>query len=750
MIGDTISHYKILEKLGEGGMGVVYKAQDTKLDRIVALKFLPAQYASDKELKSRFKREAQAAAALNHPNIITIHEVAEYENRPYFAMEYVEGESLKDLITRKDLSIDKVADIAMQICEGLAKAHEVGIVHRDVKPQNILIDKDGRARILDFGLAKLKKDAMLTRTGSTVGTVAYMSPEQAQGEEVDYRSDIFSLGVVLYEMITGQLPFKSEHEAAMIYSIVNENPEPLARYKSNVPDELKRMVDKTMVKSREMRYQHVDDLRADLIQFKTEVESGVTKTLMTKAKPSPSIAVLPFTNLSADKEQEYFCDGMAEEIINALTHVEGLRVVARTSAFSFRGKKIDIREIGRNLNVQALLEGSVRKAGSRLRITAQLVNVADGYHLWSEKYDRDIGELSCPGDIFAIQDEISLAIVDKLKVRLLGGEKAGLVKRHTKDLDAFNLYLKGRYFWNKRTEESLKWSIEYFNQAIEKDPGYALAYAGLADSNLTLQDYTFVSPKETLPKAKEAAHKALEIDSMLAEAHNSLAQVMFREWDWEGAEREHKLAIELNPNYATAHHWYSLVLTYMGRFDEAVAEMRLALELDPLSLVINRNLGMGLYYARRYDQALEQLQKTLEMEPTFSLTHAGLGEVYVQKAMYEEALKEFEREKHIQKGLNPLVETWKGITYAKMGRRGKARKILADLLERAKQAYVPLILTASLSFALAENDRGFEWLDKGYEEHDSTLLEIKVDPRFDGVRLDPRFIALLKKVGLNK
>jgi tetratricopeptide (TPR) repeat protein len=425
-------------------------------------------------------------------------------------------------------------------------------------------------------------------------------------------------------------------------------------------------------------------------------------------------------------------------------------VVARTSAFSFRGKEIDIREIGRKLNVETVLEGSVRKAGDRLRITTQLVNVADGYHLWSERYDRDIDKLCCPGDIFSIQDEISLAIVDKLKVKLLGGEKTKILKRHTRDLDAFNLYLKGRYFWNKRTEESLKKSIEYFNQAIEKDPGYALAHAGLADSNLTLQDYTFVSPKETLPRAREAAHKALEIDSRLAEAHNSLAQVLFREWDWEGAEREHKLAIELNPNYATAHHWYSLMLTYAGRFDQAEGEMRLALELDPLSLVINRNLGMSLYYARRYDLALEQLQKTLEMEPTFSLAHAGLGEVYVQKAMYEEALKEFEREKRVRKGLNPLVETWKGVTYAKMGKEGKARKILADLLERSKKAYVPPILAASLSFALGENDRGFEWLEKGYKEHDSTLLEIKVDPRFDGVRSNPRYKELLKKVGLEE
>jgi len=745
MIGKTISHYKVLEKLGEGGMGEVYLAQDTKLNRWVALKFLPAQYASDEEFKMRFKREAQAAAALNHPNIITIHEVSEYESRPYICMEYVEGELLKDLIAEKDLSIGKVTDIAMQTCEGLAKAHQAGIVHRDVKPQNILIDRDGRVRILDFGLAKLRRDAMLTRTGSTVGTVAYMSPEQAQGEKVDHRSDIFSLGVVLYEMITGQLPFKGEHEAALVYSIVNENPEPLARYKSDVPGELQRIVEKGMEKNREMRYQHVDDLRADLSKLREEVKSGVTKTLVTRAKSSPSIAVLPFTNLSADKEQEYFCDGMAEEIINALTHVEDLRVVARTSAFAFKYKREDIREIGRKLKVETLLEGSVRKAGNRLRISAQLINVADGYHLWSERYDRDME------DVFAIQDEISLAIVDKLKLKLLGGEKAKLVKRHTEDLGAYNLYLKGRYFWNKRTEQGYQKALEYSQQAIERDPTYALAYAGIADCYDLLGWYDYLPPEEAFPRAKAAAEKALEMDETLAEANASLGWISANyDWDWLAAESKYKRAIELNPSYATVHQWYAEYLSYMGRHDESIAEAKRAQELDPLSIIINNDLGQVLYYARQYDRAIEQLQKALELDPDFIIAHFFLAFLYAQKAMYGEAIAEVQKAMNLSGGGDLLMVAQLGTIYSSSGRRDEAKKVLDELYELSKQRYVSPFYIALIYVGLRQKNQAFEWLEKAYEERDHWLETLKVHPMLDSVRSDPRFTALLKKMGLEK
>ncbi|MGB7063270.1 MAG: protein kinase [Candidatus Zixiibacteriota bacterium] len=743
MIGKTISNYKILEKLGEGGMGEVYLAQDTKLGRKVALKFLPSEYTSQLELKTRFMREARAAAALNHPNIITIHEVAEYEARPFIAMEYVEGESLKDLIARKELSIGEVLDMALQISEGLAVAHGAQIVHRDIKPQNILMGKDGRVRICDFGLAKAKRDATLTQAGSTLGTIAYMSPEQAQGKEADHRSDIFSFGVVLYETVTGQLPFRGEHEAAVVHSIVNDTPEPLARYKSDVSGELQRIVGKAMEKNREMRYQHSDDLRADLGRLKTELETGVTKTLETSVKIMPSIAVLPFTNLSADKEQEYFCDGMAEDIINALTHIEGLRVVARTSAFAFKSKHEDIREIGRKLNVETLLEGSVRKAGSRLRITAQLVNVTDGYHLWSERYDREME------DVFAIQDEISLAIVNKLK--LLVGEKAKLVRRHTDDLEAYNLYLKGRWFWNRRTEAGLKKAIEYLKQAIGKDPSYVLPYTGLADCYNILGWYGYLPPKKAFPRAKAAAEKSLEMDDTLAEAHTSLATVReFYDWDWLAAEREYKRAIERNPSYAPAHHRYAEYLSYMGRHEESIAEVKRATELDPLSLIINAVVGEVYYFARQYDQAIEASQRVIEMDPSFVVAHFLLAFPYAQKAMYDEAIAEAQKAMDLAGGRIPLFVAQLGTIYSYSGKRDEAEKVLDQLHELSKQRYVSPFYIALIYVGIGQKDQAFEWLEKAYDEHDHALETLKVDPMLDSVRSDPRFTELLKRMGLEK
>jgi serine/threonine protein kinase/tetratricopeptide (TPR) repeat protein len=749
MIGQTISHYRILSKLGEGGMGVVYKAEDLKLRRTVALKFLPPESTRDPKAKTRFIYEAQVASALDHPNVCTIYEIDETgDGRLFIAMACYEGETLKKRIARGPLPLEEALDIAKQVAQGLAKAHEQEIVHRDIKPANIFITNDGMVKIVDFGLAKLERGARLTRVGTTVGTAAYMSPEQAKGEKVDQRTDVWATGVVLYEMLAGQLPFKGDLDQVVIYSILNREPQALAAARPGLSADLEQIVFKALAKSPEQRYQLMKELIADLGSLMEGTKLDITATSPLAEPLPPSIAVLPFKNLSADKEQDYFCDGIAEEIISALTHIEDLRVVARSSAFAFRGKETDIRQIGRKLNVQTLLEGSVRRAGNRVRITAQLVSVTDGFHLWSEKYDRDIGELCCPEDIFTIQDEISLAIVDKLKVKLLTREKTRLVMRHTDDLDAYNLYLKGRYFWNKRTDEGAKKAVGYFEQAIAKDSNYALAYVGLADSYIMLQDYSFVSPQEVLPRAKEAVRKALELNNTLAEARTSLALILFREWDCQGAEEEFKRAIELNRNYATAHHWYALGLVSMGRFDEAIAEMERACVLDPLSLVISRNYGLVLMHARRYDQAEKQLRKTLEMESAFSFVHAFLGAVYVQMGRFEDALRELEKEKEIQKGPNIQVEAWEGIAYAKMGEKRKARKILTHLLEQAERKYIPPIFMASLCFALGENDRGFQWLYRGYEEHDSTLLEIGVDATFDDMRSDPRFVDLLTKIGL--
>jgi serine/threonine protein kinase/Tfp pilus assembly protein PilF len=743
MIGNTISHYKILEKLGEGGMGVVYKAQDTKLDRIVALKFLPKHLLCDAEAKSRFAQEAKAASALNHTNITTIYEIDEVEGECFICMEYVEGKSVKELIKEKNLSIEEILNIAIQIAEGLNAAHGKGIVHRDVKSDNIMLTDEGLVKIMDFGLAKLKGVSKLTKTGTTLGTMQYMSPEQAQGIEVDQRSDVFSFGVVLYEMITGRLPFKGEHEAAILYSIVNETPEPLARYKANIPEELQRIVDKAMEKNREERYQHADDMLADLRKLKRQVESIISKEDLSAKKPQPSIAVLPFVNMSPDPENEYFSDGLAEEIINALSKLEGLHVVARTSAFRFRGKSLDIREIGKQLNVSTVLEGSVRKAGNKLRVTAQLINVADGYHLWSERYDRELE------DVFVIQDEISLAIVDKLKVKLLGDEKEKMLKRYTQNLEAYDLYLKGRYHWNRRTPEALKKAMVHFEQVIQKDPNYALAYTGLADCYSMLAQVYVLTPKEAFSKAKALAQKALEIDETLAEAHTSLAFALSSfDWDWGGAEREFRKAIELNPNYATAHQWFALgLLVNLGRTSEAIEEIKKALELDPLSLIINTAAGYVYLAAGREDKAIEQAEKILDMDPTFIGAYLILVDVNERRRKYDEAVEEGLKGYSSVGFLSQHEVVSLRETYASSGRIGYLRRWLEIMQSKAEQGRVLYYGIASLYARLDETEKAIECLEKAIEEHDYGLSGLLVDDVFEKLHSNPRFVQLIKKMG---
>ena len=725
-------------------MGVVYKAQDTRLDRIVALKFLPGHLLCDEDAKARFVHEAKAASALNHTNITTIYEIDEAGGECFISMEYVEGKSLKELIKNKQTrkwDIPKIATLGVQMVEGLSKAHQKGIIHRDIKSDNIMLTNEGMVKIMDFGLAKLKGVSKVTKAGTTLGTVSYMSPEQTRGEEVDHRTDIWSLGVILYEMITGQLPFKGDYEQAVVYSILNEEPKPITDLRPDLPGELEQIVNTALSKSPDSRYQKAGDILVDLRKLRKELE--FVKEQPSAKRRQPSIAVLPFTNLSADPEQEYFCDGMAEEIINALTHIEGLRVVARTSAFAFKSKHEDIREIGRKLNVEILLEGSVRKAGSRLRITAQLVNVTDGYHLWSERYDREME------DVFAIQDEISLAIVNKLK--LLVGEKAKLVKRHTDDLEAYNLYLKGRWFWNRRTEAGLKKAIEYLKQAIEKDPSYVLPYTGLADCYNILGWYGYLPPKKAFPRAKAAAEKSLEMDDTLAEAHTSLATVReFYDWDWLAAEREYKRAIERNPSYAPAHHRYAEYLSYMGRHEESIAEVKRATELDPLSLIINAVVGEVYYFARQYDQAIEASQRVIEMDPSFVVAHFLLAFPYAQKAMYDEAIAEAQKAMDLAGGGIPLFVAQLGIIYSYSGKRDEAKKVLDELYELSKHRYVSPFYTALIYVGLGQKDQAFEWLEKAHEERDHPLETLKVEPMLDSVRSDPRYTALLKKMGLEK
>ena len=752
MIGKVISHYKILEKLGGGAMGVVYRGQDLKLKRFVALKLLPPALTRDPKSKGRFLQEAQAASALDHTNICNIHEIDETEDGQIFmVLTYYEGETLKKKIRRGPLKLEHAMDVAIQVARGLSKVHEMGIIHRDIKPANMMITRDGVVKIVDFGLAKLAGGMQPDKAGTTMGTAVYMSPEQARGDEVDHRTDIWSLGVVLYEMLTGKVPFKSEYRQALVYSVLNEDPEPIRSLRPGLPADLEQVIVRAMAKSPDERYQSINDVLSDLRKLKRELESTVSGKQPHRKKPGPSIAVLPFANLSADKEQEYFCDGMAENLINALTHVEDLRVVARTSAFSFRGKEIDVREIGRKLKVETLLEGSVRRAGSRLRISAQLISVADGYHLWSEKYDRDIGETCCPEDIFTIQDEISLAVVDKLKVKLLGAEKAKLVKRHTKDLEAYDLYLKGRFFWNKRTKEGYRKSLEYFQQAIDRDPTYALAYVGIADCYDLLGWYDYLPPEEAFPRSRAAAQKALEMDDTLAEANASRGWISTNyEWDWPAAESKYKRAIEINPSYATARQWYAEYLSYMGRHDESIAEAKRAQELDPFSMIINTDLGQVLYYARQYDQAAEQLQKTLELDPNFIVAHFFLALLYAQKAMNDEATAEAQKARALSGGDDSLMLAHLGAIYSFSGRSDEAKKVLDELQQLSKHRYVSPFYTALIYKGLRQKDQALKWLEKAYEGRDHWLETLKVHPWLDSLRADPRFIELVRKMGLEE
>jgi serine/threonine-protein kinase len=720
--------YRIIEEIGRGGMGVVYKAEDVRLKRKIALKFLPREFTQNMEAKERFLHEARVASALDHQNVCTVHEIDEnQEGQVFIAMACYEGQSLKEKIMHGALPIDDSIDISIQIAKGLSAAHAKDIIHRDIKPANILVTDGGVVKIVDFGLAKLAGQIGVTRTGTILGTAAYMSPEQAQCKSVDHRTDIWSLGVILYEMLTTRRPFTGEHLQGVIYSILNRDPTSLTALRPEIPGGLARIVSMALEKSPDRRYQNMTELIQDL-----------ENVFVIEAPPmqvQKSIAVLPFEDLSPQKDQEYFCDGLSEELINALSNIQELKVVARTSTFSFKGKRVDVREVGKSLNVEAVLEGSVRKAADQLRVTTRLINVADGYHLWSEKFDRKLE------DIFDIQDEISLTIISKLRVNLLGIEKAKLTKRHTEDLEAYHLYLRGRFFWNKRTVKDVKRSLEYFKKAIKKDRTYALAYAGMADA----YDIIGVKDHSLIQKAKEAALKALEMDHTLAEAYTSLAASKFHyDWDWEGAEKEFKRALELNPNYATAHQWYSEFLVARGKTDEAIDEMKKALDLDPLSLAINRDIGEIYYFARQFDPAIEALQKTLEMDPSFIHTQQWLGLAYLGKSMPREALEAFQKELewNDNQDMKPLI----GIAHVRMGQKDQARKIL-ETLGRPSSPNIQYNISL-LYLSLGEHERGFRWLDKACEGPGQWMAYLKVDPLLDTIRTNPKFTALLEKIHL--
>jgi serine/threonine protein kinase/tetratricopeptide (TPR) repeat protein len=647
--GTMVSHYRIVEKIGAGGMGEVYLAQDTELDRKVALKFLPSHLCQDNDCRKRFKREAQAAAKLDHPNIVTIYEVGEHQGRPFFAMQHVEGRSLRDVIKGKELTPDQAINLAAQICEGLNKAHQAGVIHRDIKPSNIVIDTDGRAKLLDFGLATVAGTDKLTRTGSTLGTVGYMSPEQASGRKTDECSDLFSLGVVLYEMITGRRPFKGEDEAATLHAVTHESPEPLARFKAEIPDGLQDVVDRALDKDVETRYPTAAAMLADLRRLRRRssdtveltkpgrrfgplavaiialcavviVVAGyliIDQTLVSEVPGKDgwtnSIAVLPFRDFSPNKDQEYFCDGMTDALIGRLSGIEGLKVISMTSVMRYKTPDRDLRKIGRDLQVKVILEGSIQREDSRIRVRSQLINVADDAHIWSQTYNRELKS------VFDIQDDISRAIVDAMRIELFGKDEAVITRRYTQNIEAYNYYSRGRHLWNKMTERDIRKAIEYFEKAIELDPNYALAYSGLADAWTLIWRYVdvyrSVTKAEALPKAKEAAQMAIELDEGLAEAHASLGLVLRYKPDPEGAEKEFLRAIELNPGYFSAHFMYSLLLRDMANYPGQIREEDIAFELNPMSIPLINNRAFRKRQSFEWQEAEELYQRLIEIEP---------------------------------------------------------------------------------------------------------------------------------------
>ncbi len=736
--------YRISGEIGRGGMGVVFKAEDTKLRRPVALKLLPFELSHSPEAKERFIREAQAAALLDHPNICTVYEVDEQEGQAYIAMAYLDGKSLKEIIAQGPLKIEEALDIAVPVAEGLKEAHRKGIIHRDIKPANIMLTAIGQAKIMDFGLARLESAGDLTRTDVVMGTVAYMSPEQALGKKVDHRTDIWSFGCTLYEMLAGQSPFRGGNESAVFRAIVHGCPQPITVIRRDIPAGLEKILDRCLKKDPLDRYPDAAALLSDLKSVSLAESASLSSIAV--AKIAPSIAVLPFTDMSAEKDQGYFGEGIAEELINALAHIQELRVVARTSAFALKGMSLDIREIGRKLDVKAVLEGSVRKAGNRLRITAQLINVEDGFHLWSERYDRDMA------DIFAIQDEITGAIVNNLKVKLLAGEKTALKKRSTNDPEAYSLYLKGLYFAARPNSESYAKALIFFRAATDKDPNFALAYAGMANVFGGLGVLNLAPPAEMWPKAKAALQKALSLDEDLAEAHAVAASLAFWfEWDWEAAGQSFDRVLSLNPGDASSHGQRGWFCLNQRRFDEAIREIKRALELDPL-MPLYYAWSVGLHWsAGRPDEALREFAKAMEIDPNLGLAYFHGGVSYFLKGLLEEAEATFEKGKNLFAPPG-WMEAMQGLIYLRKGDRGKAARLLEEAIESKKTVKnVSAPSLAWLAGELGKLDLAFEFLGKAYEERDILMCFVHVYTEVfsPAISADPRFKDLLVKMKLD-